>query len=410
MTYHRTSHGISGEHYGVPGGSPRLIAPVLGDGCGAVGRLGGFSLGDTAKKEQLKAAKAAAFKARIGTDVARARTVANSVRFSKPSRATVTNGKVDVPVTSFWTTWNQSAAQIVQPFAVVIDALPIPSGDRAKMKSRPLDALLDIFDPIEDAIGRAVDKVLAQKGNTQNFFGKNMNLKRVQSVDSKADASTRNMMKTLRTIQAFYVLMFTQPIEFAGALLSEGVNVVGGIAQAAADVAGEIAKRAGEGAAEVLETAGEVASAVVSFFGLGSVHGLGTAAVDDAAVAGAAAATTAAAGVEVTIIDAVLATLAGIIAGALDTAIATGATLVGDALFGKTNKPATSSSQGVIIPSKLMTQTALTQGRESGAFQTQNDGALTNTGQAPSGGVSPVLVVGGFAAVVVLALALKRRK
>lgn len=404
MSYHRPNHGKIGENYGVPGGSPRLVAPVLGDGCGVFPHLGGFSLGDTAKKDALKASM---YRAKVGADVARARQIANSVQFSKPTRVTVSNGKVDVPTSSFWSTWNQSAAQITAPFALVIDALPIPALSRSKLKSRPLDALLDIFDPIEDAVGRAVDKVLSQKGNTQNFFGKNMNLKRVQPVDAKADASTRNIMKMLRTIEAFYVLSFTQPLEFAAALLGEGINLAADLARASADVAAKIAQVAGDAAADVLEAAQNAADAVASFFGLGGVNGLGDAGAVSAPAA-AAGATVAAAPAEVAILDAVLAALAGIIAGALDTAIATGATLVGDMLFGKTDKPAESDSHGVPISTKLITQTALTQGRASGAFQTADSGQLTNTGQAP--GMSPVWIVGGFAAVLALALALKGRK
>lgn len=408
MTYHRPNHGILGESYGVPGGSPRLIAPVLGDGCGPGTRhLGGFSLGDDASKAALRSAKARAFKEQVGADVARARQVAAGVRFSKPTRVTVTNGKVDVPVTSFWGTWNQSAATITQPFAVLIDALPIPALTRSKLKTRPLDALLDVFDPIEDAVGRAVDKVLSQKGNVQNFFGKNMNVARVQPVDAKADASTRNLMRSLRTIQAFYVLSFTQPVEFAGALLSEGVNLVGDVARAAGDVAQELASRAGAAAADALEAAGNVADAVSAFFGLGS-FALGVTGPDDAAVASAAGATVAAAPVEVSILDSVLAALAGILAGALDTAIGAGAKLVGDMIAGGFGKPATTDSQGVNVAPKLITGTALSQGKASGAFQTQNDDALTNTGQAPS--VSPVVIVGGIAALVVLGVALSRKR
>lgn len=412
MRYVRPAHGVLGEHYGVPGSSPRLIAPVLGEGCGAVPHFGGFALGDTAKKDALKAAK---YKAQVGADVTLARQVANSVTFSKPARVTVSGGKINVPVPSFWTTWNASAAQITAPFAGAINALPIPSLLRSKLRSRPLDAMLDIFDPIENAVGRAVDKVLAQKGSTQNFFGKNMNLRRVQAVDAKADASTRGLMKTLRTIEAFYVLLFTQPVEFAAALLSEGVNVVGDLAQAAGDLAAQAAKAAGDAAADVIEAAGDAVDAVASFFGLGSVQGLG----DGGAVSGpaaAAGASAAAAPAEVAILDAVLATLAGILAGALDTAIAAGAKLVGDTLLGQnTSKPAESSTQGVPISSKLITQTALTQGRASGAFQSTGAGAgagITDErdNTSSSFGVSPLVVVGGFAAVIALALALKGRK
>lgn len=408
MTYHRPNPGRLGESYGVPGDAPRLIAPVLGDGCGPGTRhLGGFSLGaDDANKSALKAAKAKAFKDKIGADVVRARQVAGSVTFSKPSSVTVTNGKVDVPTSSFWGTWNQSAAQIVQPFAGLIDALPIAAATRSKMKSRPLDALIDIFDPVEDAVGRAVDKVIQQKGPVQNFFGKNMNVARVQPVDTKADASTRNIMKTLRTIQAFYVLSFTQPVEFAAALLSEGVNLVGDVARAAADVAQTLAERAGAAAAQALEAAGDAADAVSAFFGLGG-FALGDGGASAAATV--AGSTVAAAPVEVSVLDAVLAALAGVLAGALDTAIGTGAKLVGDMITGEFGKPATTSSQGVKIAPKLITGTALSQGRASGAFQVQTEGGLTNTGQAPSG-VSPVVIVGGLAAVVVLGLALSKRR
>lgn len=160
-------------------------------------------------------------------------------------------GAVDLDL---WSKLNASAGKALQPFARTIDealkASGAPADIRTKIVSRPLDAILDIFDPIEDAVGRAVDRVIARKGAVQNFFGQRRDITRVQAVDRKADASTQNLLRSLRTIDAFMILFWTQPLELAQEMAKEGIDIATDAAQTmqqtAAATGDAIARAAGD--------------------------------------------------------------------------------------------------------------------------------------------------------------------
>ncbi len=214
MSYHGSNVGNAKHYLGGDSVPPRLVARVLGssakDECcppGAAQRCApcgpGFGgLGSDAKKAALAAQ-------RDGTAV---------------------------PLMS---TLNIEAAKMLAPLRGVINALPMTSAQKNKLIGDPLDFLFDIFDPIEDIYGRAVDKVIAQKGASQRPFwllGGSVNIRRVLNSDAKLDPTTRNIVKRLRTMNAFITLMYTQPLEIIGAMLSEGI-----------DIAGAVAKRAGLG-------------------------------------------------------------------------------------------------------------------------------------------------------------------
>lgn len=161
-------------------------------------------------------------------------------------------------VSSPWADINRQAAQMLRPVLVpMADALRVakaPADVRAKLVSRPLDALLDIFDPVEDAVGRAVDRVIARKGATQNFFGKRVNIARRQPADARADASTQNLIRSFRTIRAFIVLFWTQPLELAQELLREGIDITQEVAKQAATAAKTAATAASRAAQNTWES------------------------------------------------------------------------------------------------------------------------------------------------------------
>ncbi len=221
-------------------------------------------VGDAASLASAKAAKERArlaFNAKAKAGAAKASTALRAVTLNAP-KVKIVGGKVQIPVTSFWADWNKQFAKVMVPFVPAINAAPLTVAQKTLLKTRPLDAVLDLFDPIEDRIGRAVDRVILKKGATQNYFGKMRNIKRTQPIDAKADASTQNLMKTLRTIDAFVVLFFTQPVELAAECLKEGLNIAGDAVSAV--------KQAG---AAALKAGGAALNEVSSWFGIGAADG-----------------------------------------------------------------------------------------------------------------------------------------
>lgn len=192
----------------------------------------------------------------------------------KPTTVKRSDGKVKVETNSFWSDWNKTASVLTKPLAGPLKAAGISASRVQEITERPLDAFLDVFDPVEDRIGAAVDRVMAKKGYTQNYFGKNINLRRVQGVDRKGDKSTRNFMKRLRTVQAFIVLMFTQPGQLAIEMAFEGFDLVGDIAKAVGNMIKSAGEAAGEAAGNVAKGVENGVKSVVSFFvgGVGLGH------------------------------------------------------------------------------------------------------------------------------------------
>lgn len=234
MTYHNTTaaHHVGDGHYlargrgrGV-GAVPGLVAPVLG----------GWSLGSDSKKAELKRQKMIAM------------------------------GLPD-PGIPLIVQINGMVANALRPVAAVIRGLPILSdADKTALLSTPIDWFIDVFDPIEDAVGRAVDRVLLQKGNVQNYLGiMRVNLQRVQPIDLKADKSTQNLMKRMRTILAFLVLPMTQPLEFAASLFQEGIHIAGDFFQSLSGYGGGLGVAGGDdAAAAAVATASEAGSTALT--------------------------------------------------------------------------------------------------------------------------------------------------
>jgi hypothetical protein len=148
------------------------------------------------------------------------------------ARVTVSSsGKVTVPTSSFWSDWNRQTASSLAPILGAFTALPLPTAIKTKFRTRPLDALLDLFDPVEDAVGRAVDRVIAKKGFKQNYFGETRDVRRVHPIDKRADNATQNLMRRLRTMDSFIVLIWTQPVDLAAEMAREGINIVANVAK-----------------------------------------------------------------------------------------------------------------------------------------------------------------------------------
>lgn len=388
------------------GAVPQLVAPVLGGaGLGSAPKitLPGSPPLTIAQGKALVAAQAQAKLAMLPP---------LSFRKAQPGDTQIVNEggkpKVKVSTTSLWGEWNEDLANLFRPFRGIIDALPnppFPSKLKSDLKNAPLNALFDIFDPIFDHVGAAIDRVLAKKGNTQNFFGHIMNLKRVQAADGNADAATRDLLLRLRTIQAFFALWFTQPIDFAIELGKEGINIVQGAAETAEHIAQQVAQAAGEVAEKILEAGDQAKRAVQSWFGFGGyggfgAFGLGASGADDAAAALAgeqAAQVGEDAGVVIPpAIEQIIEKVAAAVALALvDKAVETGTGLItgqGSGSGGgssKTPKPVPTSGPGFTL---------------APTYSPGVPGSSVAPAPASGGGVSPVVVVGGLALVGLLFL------
>lgn len=255
------------------------------------------------------------------------------LRFDKPAALKKPNGKVSVPVTTFWSDWNRQTARAVQPVAAAIRSLDLlPRDLREKMVTRPLDALLDIFNPLFDRVAAPCRRTMRQHlrgGRRVEWFGRYIDIRIEQPlIDNAADESTKTLLRKLRTIQAFIVCFLKKPVEFAGECLKEGVDIVGDVAGAvgkavgsAVETIGRAAQEAGRAAGDVAkkaaDEAGKAAAGVASFFGNAfGLSGLGEVAT---AISGAiAAAITTIAGV---VTEGVLITIISTIGGAILAAI-----------------------------------------------------------------------------------------
>ena len=226
--------------------------------------------------------------------------------------------------TSLWSDCNQVAAKALSPVKGALDTVlktaGVAAADRTKITTRPLDAMLDIFDPIEDAVGRAVDRVMKSRGATQTFFGTKINLTRVQAVDKRGDVSTQNLLKSLRTMQAFIVLLWTQPDGLIYEMAREGLDIANDagklVTSTAASAASAISKEAGKAVKAITDAAQAAADAAKNFFGLGAVGSLGEPVTAVAATAATGAAATAGAALETGIMAAITAIIGALMGGA----------------------------------------------------------------------------------------------
>jgi len=359
---------------GLGASRPRLIAPTL------AGVLG--DLGSDERKAQLARAK---FRAMVDAQRNTVLGIHTSVIPKNPVMVKIdpNTGQVKVPVGSFMSDFNREASRLMAPFSGVIAALPIPRDVRHDLRHAPIDALMNIFDPIEDAVGRAVDRTLAKKGNHQNYFGTVVNVKRVQTVDLKTDASSQNFMRRFRTMRAFFILVITQPIEFAAQLLQEGINIVGEGATAIGKVASDFATAAGKITADIVKATADAAGSVAAWFGLGGLGAYGGLGVEPTSIASSILA---AIGVTldpaiVAILDSIITMIVGLISAAVGSFISGG---------GKADSVALS-------PAAIA----------SGKAQAQSGGAPGGGapgGGGDSGGIPMVAVLGVAAAIGVFLL------
>jgi hypothetical protein len=217
------------------------------------------------------------------------------LRFAKPTASKNPDGKVSVPVTTFWSDWNAQTARAIQPVASAIRSLELlPRALREKMVTRPLDALLDIFNPLFDRVAAPCRRTMQQHlrgGRRVEWFGRYIDIRIEQPlIDNAADESTKTLLRKLRTIQAFIVCFLKKPVEFAGECLKEGIDIVGDVAGAvgqavgnAVEAIGKAAQDAGKAVGDVAkkaaDEAGKAVAGVASFFGNAfGLSGLGEAA------------------------------------------------------------------------------------------------------------------------------------
>lgn len=148
----------------------------------------------------------------------------------------------------FWVDANKNAANALKPAKDIINSLPISSKDKDKLRTRPLDALIDILDPVEDFFAAAISKTIARKGATYEFFGKKIDV-RVIRRGERLPPDVANITRSLRILNATIVLIWKAPVEFAQELANQGIKVTSQMFSAATAGAQGFLKSIGLGAA-----------------------------------------------------------------------------------------------------------------------------------------------------------------
>lgn len=202
---------------------------------------------------------------------------------------------------------NGVGAQALSPLAPIIKALPgVPVSIKNKIVSRPIDALIDILDPIEAALIRVTKRINKSTGKmTRKVFFSEVDMRQVDdwapSVRSKLDGSLKNLLRRLLSLNHFIALFWDEPLLLAAEMYAEGYDIADGMTKSLAKKFGlseqqakgvvalmhsavpiksthvlQMAKAgtAAWGAAEraakdAQKTAQGAASAVANFFGLG---------------------------------------------------------------------------------------------------------------------------------------------
>lgn len=219
--------------------------------------------------------------------------VKNNLRRTPTTAKIVSGNKVKADVTSPWAQWNANGAAMLAPVKNVILNIPVlPKPFLEKIVSRPLDALIDLLDPILNRLEKAEKRVLDKHlngGRHVEFFGKYYDLRLSQEIDSYMDASTLNITKTLRVIGNFFVLWWKKPLELIAECFAEGVDLAKDVAknvgEAVTTTLISTGKAVSDAVEEGVDAAAGVASTVMGWLGLGITG------VDDAAAAGGASAT-----------------------------------------------------------------------------------------------------------------------
>ncbi|MDQ5977433.1 MAG: hypothetical protein QG602_405 [Verrucomicrobiota bacterium] len=130
---------------------------------------------------------------------------------------------------------NMAGAKALAPIGPVIDAIPlVPTGIKTKFKTRPYDALVDILDPIEDALVRVTKRINRTTGKmTRKIFLTNVDMRQVDewpaAVRAKMDTSTKNVIRRLLTLNHFIALFWDEPLLLAAEMNKEGHDIADGL-------------------------------------------------------------------------------------------------------------------------------------------------------------------------------------
>ena len=134
------------------------------------------------------------------------------VQSSIPAKASSTDSHgYGVPL-QVWNKWNSDWAKVIAPAAPVVRASHILSASQQDLLlTRPLDFLMQVFDPIENIVAQAVKDYSSRFRVTSArmpFTNRLVDLRRELPGDEKYDAATLRFVKRLRTIAACMVLLF----------------------------------------------------------------------------------------------------------------------------------------------------------------------------------------------------------
>lgn len=211
------------------------------------------------------------------------------VKFAKPKVEKTSKGKASVKISSFWSDWNKAAARGIRPVAQALRGLDVlPRNLRDKLINRPLDALIEMFDPVFNTLATPCTRTMnlhLKGGRRVEWFGRYIDIRISQpTFDRKLDKSTKTFLKKMRTIQAFIICFIKKPLEFSGECLKAGLDLAKGVVKAVGKAVDSavmsigaatqaVGKAVGDLAQQAADEAGKAMAGAASF--VGGLFGLG---------------------------------------------------------------------------------------------------------------------------------------
>jgi hypothetical protein len=256
--------------------------------------------------------------------------------------------------------FNKAGARALAPVSGQIDALPgLSRSMKDKIKNRPYEAILDIFDPLEDAIERVTAKINKKTGLTKRkVFGTTVDMVVDPAYDRQIkDVTIRNLLRRLRSANHFIALFWTEPLLLAIGMAQEGIDVIEGMGVVLGKAMGMPPAQAKAAA----RAAAHASPGAAATDWLAKAVGLGVTGADDAAIAATAppaatgAATVGGVAIPPMVNDIITKILVGIVKGGIETAGKAGVDSIkslasGGTPAGKARALTTTASPGASTP------------------------------------------------------------
>ncbi len=120
---------------------------------------------------------------------------------------------VDVNVNDILNTANSQAAAALAPLSPLVNLLPLDPEAKEVMRTRPIDAFLRLFEPVEGFLRDVVTKANELSGTTSRTMinGAICDMRIDQPWDGIMSPSLRAFMRRLRTVNGYVVFVIQDP-------------------------------------------------------------------------------------------------------------------------------------------------------------------------------------------------------